>query len=741
MTAAASPLVAELGRSGSRDSRWFSTRPGDVAPEVAPVDAAAPDVMAAADVAAAADMTAEADSAAARIGQQYALARGRALKVGVRQAGWYAVSAAQLVAAGMPAFVSPVTLQLFVNGAEQAILVRQAGGKVTAVEFYGEGVDTPWSDTQAYWLTWGSRVGRRIQTYVGRGRGMAPVSFPSTLTWQPRQIYFPALLNGDADNFFGPALEPTTPVVQALPVTQVDAGASGAATLTVRMQGVTEGAHVVGVDVNGTWLGSVTFVDTENGVGSFPLPAALMASGATLTLTAAGGGNDVTLVDTVTLTYPRRYVAEGDALRCTAPAGQPVVIGGFSTNQIRVMDVTDPAHVTAPQGTVAAQAGGGYAVTVAPLGGGTRTLLAFTDATMSAPAGVEANAPSLWHAAQGGADLVVVTHEAFVESVAPLVALRQAQGLTVAVVNVEDVYDEFSDGVPSPYAVKDFLATARAVWTTAPRWALLVGDATQDPRDYFGMHAVNYVPAEMVGTTQLETASDDWFGDGNDDGVPELAIGRLPVRSASDAAALVAKIVAYDAAAAAAWKQNALLVAGTNDAENDFEAHLSAVQALLPSGMAVTTVKQGSTPAPAAAFLTAFNGGQGLVNFAGHGSTEIWQGGLFGSTAAGTVTNGAATPFVIAMTCLNGYFADVWTFSLAEAMLTAPGGGAVGVWASSGLTDSAPQAALNQAMISALYGGPSITVGEAVLAAKAAVADPDVRKSWILFGDPSMRIW
>ena len=128
------------------------------------------------------------------------------------------------------------------------------------------------------------------------------------------------------------------------------------------------------------------------------------------------------------------------------------------------------------------------------------------------------------------------------------------------------------------------------------------------------------------------------------------------------------------------------------------------------------------------------------MNFSGHGSTEMWQGGLFTSTAAGTVTNGAATPFVVAMTCLNGYFADVWTYSLAEAVLLAPGGGAVGVWASSGLTESAPQAVLNQAFITALYGGASTTVGEAAQVAKAAVADADVRNTWILFGDPSMRI-
>ena len=89
---------------------------------------------------------------------------------------------------------------------------------MTAVEFYGEGVDTPWSDTQVYWLTWGARVGARIPTYLGRARGTAPVSFPSTVTWQPRQVYFAALINGDADNFFGPGLDPAS---------AGDAGAAG----------------------------------------------------------------------------------------------------------------------------------------------------------------------------------------------------------------------------------------------------------------------------------------------------------------------------------------------------------------------------------------------------------------------------------------------------------------------------------------------------------------------------------
>ena len=247
------------------------------------------------------------------------------------------------------------------------------------------------------------------------------------------------------------------------------------------------------------------------------------------------------------------------------------------------------------------------------------------------------------------------------------------------------------------------------------------------------------MPVPVVGTAYLETASDDWFGDQDLDGVPEVAIGRLPVQTAAEAAAQVGKIVAYETAGAAPWKSNALLVSGASDEENDFAGYTAAVQALLPAALTVTEV-QGGDAGAAATLVAALNAGTGLVNYIGHGSTEVWADGLLDGTVARTLTNTPATPVVVAMTCLNGLFHDVWEDSLAEALLEATDGGAVGVWASSGLAPLAPQAALNTAFIRALYSHGSVTLGEAARMAKAQVPDPDVRKTWILFGDPAMRI-
>ena len=72
--------------------------------------------------------------------------------------------------------------------------------------------------------------------------------------------------------------------------------------------------------------------------------------------------------------------------------------------------------------------------------------------------------------------------------------------------------------------------------------------------------------------------------------------------------------------------------------------------------------------------------------------------------------------------------------------MKAPNGGAIAVWTSSSLTQPDQQTIMNRELLRQLFGSSSITLGEAVARAKAAASDPDVRKSWVLFGDPSMKL-
>jgi hypothetical protein len=92
------------------------------------------------------------------------------------------------------------------------------------------------------------------------------------------------------------------------------------------------------------------------------------------------------------------------------------------------------------------------------------------------------------------------------------------------------------------------------------------------------------------------------------------------------------------------------------------------------------------------------------------------------------------------MTCLNGYFQDPYSETLAESLLKSQGGGAVAVWTSSGLTEPDKQAVMNKELIKVLFGRESLTLGEATARAKSSVLDQDIRKTWVLFGDPATRL-
>ena len=138
------------------------------------------------------------------------------------------------------------------------------------------------------------------------------------------------------------------------------------------------------------------------------------------------------------------------------------------------------------------------------------------------------------------------------------------------------------------------------------------------------------------------------------------------------------------------------------------------------------------------------NQGQLIVNYLGHGSTYIWgtTGELLATADIGSnwTTTGSRLPFVIAMNCLNGFFQGIYgEESLAETLMR-HGGGAVAVWASSSLTDAEPQGVMNDELFKLVFNGSQATLGDAVTAAKGAMANPDVRRSWVFFGDPAMRL-
>jgi hypothetical protein len=315
--------------------------------------------------------------------------------------------------------------------------------------------------------------------------------------------------------------------------------------------------------------------------------------------------------------------------------------------------------------------------------------------------------------------------------------------MSSTVIAVDALYDEFTFGQRSPYAIRDFLQTAGKVWHTAPKYLLLNGRASLDPRNYLGFGYLDLVPTKIVPTPALMTASDGWFSDFTNSGIPTIATGRLPVSTPAEAQLLAAKIGTYEGTSTnGPWTSQALMVADTNDTENFTQDSLT-VQAQLPSTIQTTDAFASSMSLPDVrqAILNAINSGQVLVNYAGHGSEEEWSGNdLFDTGTVPTLTNGNSLPVFLIMDCLNGFFQDVYGEPLAVTLILAPNGGAVAVLASSGLNQSPPQTTLDKLIVQNAMGQSPSTLGDAVLKAKAGISDLSVRKTYNLLGDPAMRI-
>ena len=101
----------------------------------------------------------------ATIPDQWTIANQPALKIGVNANGWYRVTQTEMASAGFDTSADAGNLRMFVGATEIAIRVTRNSGALTAadyIEFWGQRLDLPSTDTQIYWLLNGDQAGKRI---------------------------------------------------------------------------------------------------------------------------------------------------------------------------------------------------------------------------------------------------------------------------------------------------------------------------------------------------------------------------------------------------------------------------------------------------------------------------------------------------------------------------------------------------------------------------------------------------
>lgn len=663
------------------------------------------------------------------------------VKLGVRKEGIFRVTKTELQNAGFDVNSSPNLWQLYMNGVEQSIIVAPNGDYI---EFYGKGIDTVESDTQMFYLVVGAQNGKRIGTSIQRpfaGNVLANNFFVNHVQKQ-RVIYTSDVLNGELENYFDNRPITTSGATIPFTLNAIDFSVRKS-TFKVTIQGITFGQHEVRVLLNGTEIGIITGVDKVSMTGTFGLISdQVYLEGANSLQLISSAPTDVSFLESISVDYNRLYKAQNNQLAFYTNNSRLSHLGGFTTSNIRVFDLNFPDSPTVVDNLAITQnPGGDYSVRLPA--NRSHLMYAVENSAISSVATIGPIVPStLVNAAHNG-NLIIVTYKNWVTEANAWADYRRAQGLTVEVVNIDDIYDEFSYGSQSTTGMRNFFNHARTNWQT--QYILLLGDASYDYRNYEGNGYNNYVPTKLVDTVYMETGADEALADFNDDGLAEMSVGRITAKVPQDVTQGLSRVSAFEPTVPN-WIARGALFAYDEPIGYDFQALSERLRVELPPEMPVTFCMR-NNPSPAEArncILTAMNAGKYIVNYSGHGSTGFWgfqpNPVFFNSPDALALSNGGNLSLFIMLTCLNGYFLTQ-SDSLAENLMKAPNGGAVIAWTSTGKTTPDVQEVMAARFYSQLRIGNMTRIGDLIKDAKTVViGGRDVRLSWVLLGDPTLKV-
>lgn len=454
----------------------------------------------------------------------------------------------------------------------------------------------------------------------------------------------------------------------------------------------------------------------------------------------------------------------------SAPA--PIACGA-GCQQIRISGFPD-ADIVAVQDTATGlreltgmrvvAAGSGYAMEANPpigadAGGdgypgpmGTGRLYAASRSAMPEPAlRVAQDYPNPLSTGQNSEYLAIIP-SGFAEEIAPLIDARTAQGLSTKVVEVDAIYQHYSAGIIDPEAIRLYLRQAYTQMGT--RYVLLAGGDTYDYKNQLQLNSVSLIPTFYRALHQVVkfAPADNVYADIDDDGLPEIAIGRLPARTEAELASMVAKTLAYETAPNAHTSvfaaerflpSEGLDFSAISDSllaqvDPDFAGQAGKVYLdNYPAGPAGVAAARGD-------LLTAVNAGRAWVSYFGHASPSSWSRErlLQPADLLGALANSQRPTFVTEFGCWGGYFVEPSYNSLGLTWLIPGSNGAAAVMAGSSLTYNESDKRIAAQLIPAVS-APNVRIGDALIYAKTAVWQVapeavDVITGMTLLGDPAM---
>lgn len=661
-----------------------------------------------------------------------------AIKLEVKQTGWYKIAAAGLQQNGFN-YQTAESWKLYTDGIEQPMTVNPDG----SIEFYGTAIDTIYSGTRIYWLTPTGAPGRRIVKMTENFNPSAVETWTRIVAEKRDRAMFAAgILNGERENWYS-GLIYGTGLSQTINLNRIATDSGQTATLYVDLQGIGTNVHTVKIILNGIEIGQTSFNYMNRKEYSITLPLSSFIEGTNTVLLKGSTTTDMSFVESVRVSYPRRNVAENDQLDFQAAAGTALKLKGFTSPNVRIFDLTDALNVKDYDAQTFLETDGTYSVSVSAAASARVMKAQGNGAAMLTSGSLTKNVASDLKNTANGANFLIIVPRKYQKVFWGMKAVREQEGLMTKFVDIVDIYDEFNNGIKSAKAVKDFLQFAKQNWAVKPNYVMLVGDASVDPRNFsgFGGDNADIIPTMFTDTWDMEAVSDELLVDFTGDFIGEMVIGRLPVRTQDEMERMVNKILHVQPMTLSEINGRGVTFVADSFVGYDFSAGNRRITSLIPAGVTPYYIDKGSqsTAAVKEQILARINAGTAILSYFGHGNVYNWTSqNILQNADSPSMFNLKRPTLAIMVACLNGAFAETSIDSLAETVMRNPNGGAFASWSASGSNTADVQEFMAKDFYQKLFSG--MRIGEAARDTKALYYVPDVRKTYIFMGDPTQRL-
>ncbi len=261
--------------------------------------------------------------------------------------------------------------------------------------------------------------------------------------------------------------------------------------------------------------------------------------------------------------------------------------------------------------------------------------------------------------------MLMICHSSLVSDMTDFIDWKIKRGVDVRLVS-SDVTGTTSS------AIYSYIQNVWNTWDPKPVYVLLVGDAPQ------------LQPLMGIGNC----ASDSKFTllEGSDK-IPDVLISRLSAQNANELNAQLDKILMYEITPPdgyEAWLDKFAGLAsseGSSPSDEDYsrgiEARFLAHNPNATADRIYQSLGHGATQ-----ISNAVNNGRFWLSYLGHGSGTSWSSPSFSNSNVDALTNGYFTPFIMDVSCSNGYF-NGSSDCFAERWMKNSGKGAVGMFSSS----------------------------------------------------------